>query len=164
SNITFNNGISATLQYNRSKSTSLSISNRNVVENESQGLSVQIGYSKRGFRLPFFRRFSNTLDTSLRVEYNEDVRKTFALTSDLSDALRGQPGDIVRDVDFYAPAEPTERGEARITITPTIGYTFSQTVRANFEYRYFQLNPRSSGIFPRTDQDILFNIVITIRS
>lgn len=163
-NITFTNGINATINYNRSRSTSLSISNRNVVENESQSLSVQISYSKRGFQLPFLRRFSNRLDTSLRVDYAEDLRKTFALTSDLSDALRGQPDDIVRDVDFYAPADPTERGDARITITPSIGYTFSQTIRANFEYRYFQLNPRSSGIFPRTDQDILFNIVVTIRS
>lgn len=164
-NITFTNGINATVNYNRSRNTSLTISNRNVVERESQGLSVQVSYSKRGFRLPFFRRFSNTLDTSLRVNYSEDISKTFALTSDLSDALSQPAEELQRDAGAYdPPSDPTERGDASITITPSIGYTFSQTIRANFEYRYFQLNPRSSGVFARTDQDILFNIVITIRS
>ncbi len=163
-NLTFTNGIRATINYNRSRSTSLSLSNSNVSENDSQSITVQIGFSKRGFRLPFFRRFSNTLDLNLNVNYAEDLRKTYAMNSDLADVFRGQPGDIVRDPSFYEPAEPTERGDARLTITPSIGYTFSQTIRANFEYRYFQLMPRSSGVFPRTDQDIMFNIVVTIRS
>lgn len=163
-NLTFTSGIRSTINYNRSRNTSLSLTNYNVVENESQGLSVSMGYSARGFRLPFMRRFQNTLDLNLNVSYNEDIRKTYALNSDLSDVFRGPAGEIVRDVNFYEPAEPTERGDARLTITPSIGYTFSQTIRANFEYRYNQLIPRSSGVFPRTDQDIMFNIVVTIRS
>ncbi|MCH8567555.1 MAG: cell surface protein SprA [Balneolales bacterium] len=163
-NFTFTNGIRATINYNQSRTTTLSLNNSNVVETDSRGVTVQIGYSKRGFRLPFFRRFSNTLDLNLNVNYAEDLRRTYALISDLADVFRGPADEIIRDADFYEPAEPTERGDARITITPSIGYTFSQTIRANFEYRYFQLSPRSSGVFPRTDQDIMFNIVITIRS
>ncbi len=163
-NFTFVNGIRTTLNYNQSRSTSLSVTNYNVVEQDSRSITAQVGYSVRGFRLPFFRRFSNTLDLNLNVNYAEDLRKTYALNSDLGDVFRGPANDIIRDPGFYEPAEPTERGDARLTITPSIGYTFSQTIRANFEYRYFQLTPRSSGVFPRTDQDIMFNIVVTIRS
>ncbi len=163
-NMTFNNGLRATLNYNRSNTTSFSLSNSNVVETESQSITLQLGYSKRGFRLPFFRRFQNTIDLNLNINYAEDLRLTYLLNNDLGEILRGDPSSINRDVNQYEPGEPSERGDARITITPSIGYTFSQTIRANFEYRYFQLIPRSSNVFARTDQDIVFNIVITIRS
>jgi len=163
-NMTFNNGLRATLNYNRSNTTSFSLSNSNVVEAESQSITLQLGYSKRGFRLPFFRRMQNTIDLNLNINYAEDIRLTYLLNNDLGEVLRGTPDSINRDVNQYNPADPSERGDARITITPSIGYTFSQTIRANFEYRYFQLTPRSSNVFARTDQDIVFNIVITIRS
>lgn len=163
-NATFHNGLRLTMNYNRSKTTSFSLSNSNVVESESQSITMQLGYSKRGFRLPFFKRFQNTIDLNLNINYAEDIRLTYLLNNDLGEVLRGAPGTIDRDVNQYSPGEPSERGDARITITPSIGYTFSQTIRANFEYRYFQLMPRSSNVFARTDQDIVFNIVITIRS
>lgn len=163
-NMTFTNGLRATLNYNRGRTTSFSISNSNVIETETQSITMQLGYSKRGFRLPFFRRLDNTIDINLNVNYAEDIRLTYLLNNDLGEILRGAPDTIDRDVKMYEPAEPSERGDARITITPSIGYTFSQTIRMNFEYRYFQLLPRSSNVFARTDQDIIFNIVITIRS
>ncbi len=163
-NLTFNNGLRTTANYNRTNTTSFSISNSNVLEQTSQSVSLQFGYSVRGFRLPFFRRFSNTLDLNLNLNYAEDVRLTYLLNNDLGEVLRGDPSEINRDVSQYQPGEPSERGDARITITPSIGYTFSDTIRMNFEYSYRQLIPRSSNVFARVDQDIVFNIVITIRS
>lgn len=122
-------------------------------------------YSKRGFRLPFMKRLQNTFEASLSISYIEDETYTYQLITDLQSVL-GVPQNQLPSLNAadYSPAKVQPRGDVRIQISPLIGYQFSQTVRANFEYRYERLIPRSSGVFPRTTQDIRFNIIVSIRS
>jgi cell surface protein SprA len=162
--LTWKSGLTTSLQYDRSQITTFSLSNSNVIERNSSGVRFSANYSKRGFRLPFMRRFQNTLNLRLSVSYNEDVTNTFLLNTDLQQVLQLGQDDLILDQSLYNPGEPNVRGDNRIQIAPLIGYEFSQTVKMNLEYTFFKLMPKSSNIFPRTDQDIRFNIIVSIRS
>ncbi len=163
-NLTWVNNLRTNIQYDHSTVTSFSPSNNSVLERTQQGVRLTANYSKRGFQLPFLQRFSNQLDLQLTVSYLMDSQETFRLNQDLADALDANPSELIRDVNEFSPGIPDVQGDTRIQITPTIGYQFSQTVKASFEYSYRQLIPKSSNIFPRVDQDIRFNIVVSIRS
>lgn len=163
--LTWRSGLSTDLQYASAKLTSFSLSNTNVVEKNTNSLRLTLRYSKRGFTLPFFKRLQNTLDLNLSMSYSADETLTYRLNQDIEDALvasGGQPE--LRRANLYSPNDPNERGDVRIEITPLIGYQFSQSVKANFEYRYSQLIPKSTGVYPRTTQDIRFNVIVSIRS
>lgn len=162
--LTWRSGLGTDLQYKSSKLTSFSLSNTNVIERNSNEIQFTARFSKRGFTLPFFKRLQNTLDMSLSVSYIEDKTLTYRLNQDVQDVLSLPADQLVRDVMQYTPGNPNERGDVRINITPLIGYQFSQSVKANFEYRYSRLIPRSTGVFPRVTQDIRFNIIVSIRS
>ncbi len=163
--IGWKNGITSDIQYKSARLTGLSLSNSTITEKVSRGLRVTGRYSKRGFRLPFMKRLQNTFEASLSISYIEDETYTYQLITDLQSVL-GVPQNQLPSLNAadYSPAKVQPRGDVRIQISPLIGYQFSQTVRANFEYRYERLIPRSSGVFPRTTQDIRFNIIVSIRS
>ncbi|MEX0929259.1 MAG: cell surface protein SprA [Balneolales bacterium] len=163
-NLTWNNNMQTNLQYDYSKITSFSLSNNNINERISKGVRFTTGYSKRGFKLPFLERFNNQIDLNLTVSYSEDANLVYRLNQDLGDALSESPDQLNRDASQYTPERPEERGDARIQVTPSFKYQFSRTVTAGFEYSYRQLIPKSTGVYPRTDQDIRFNIVVSIRS
>jgi cell surface protein SprA len=162
--LTWRSGLGTDLQYASSKLTSFSLANMNVVENRSQSVRFTARYSKRGFTLPFFPRLQNTLDMSLSLTYAESLTLTHRLNQDIQEILSGLVPVSDRNASLYSPLEPNERGDVRIDIAPLIGYQFSQTVRANFEYRYSRLIPKSTGVFPRVNQDIRLNIIVSIRS
>jgi cell surface protein SprA len=170
--IAWKNGLTTDLQYASSTVTSFSLSNTTVTEKLSNGLKFTARYNKRGFQLPFFPRLQNTLNASLGINYIEDLTNTYRLNSDLQDVLSVLPFNpdfpdrpyLNPNVDLYKPGKPNERGNIRIQVTPLIGYQFSQTVNVNFEYRYDRLIPKSTGVFPRTNQDFRLNVVVSIRS
>jgi cell surface protein SprA len=162
--ISWKNGLTTDIQYASSTVTSFSLSNTTVTEKLSNGLKFTARYNKRGFQLPFFPRLQNTFNASLGINYIEDLTNTYRLNSDLQDVLSVGPNALVKDVSLYKPGKPNERGNIRIQVTPLIGYQFSQTVNMNFEYRYDRLIPKSTGVFPRTNQDFRLNIVVSIRS
>lgn len=162
--IAWKNGLTTDLQYASSTVTSFSLSNTTVTEKLSNGLKFTARYNKRGFQLPFFPRLQNTLNASLGINYIEDLTNTYRLNSDLQDVLNVPPADLIKNVGLYSPGKPNERGNIRIQVTPLIGYQFSQTVNVNFEYRYDRLIPKSTGVFPRTNQDFRLNVVVSIRS
>lgn len=162
--LSWRSGLGTDVQYKSSKLTSFSLSNTNVIERNSNEIQFTARYSKRGFTLPFFQRLQNTLDMSLTFSYIEDKTYTYRLNQDIQDVLTTPPDQLVKDVMQYTPNNPNERGDIRINIAPLIGYQFSQSVKANFEYRYSRLIPRSTGVFPRVTQDIRFNIIVSIRS
>jgi hypothetical protein len=82
----------------------------------------------------------------------------------LDNALRSGADTIVRDADLYDFARSFQGGQSRFNGSVIIGYQFSQTINANFEYTYSRLIPKSTGIYPRTDHDLRFNVVVSIRS
>jgi cell surface protein SprA len=163
-NITWANSLRTNVQYDYSKLTSLALTNTSITERMSQGVKLTMSYTINDFRLPIFKRIKNAVDLTLNASYLKDLETQYLLDADLSQALQGAPDQVSRDPGDYeiSPREPT--GQTRIQGSMIIGYRFSQTVKANFEYNYRHLIPQSTGVFERTDHDIKFNIVVSIRS
>ncbi len=159
-NITWANNLRTQIQYNRSKRVSISFSNNTITESNSQGITSTFSYSKRGFRIPFFRQLNNQIELNLSVSYSDDLTYTFRLNQDIADALQLPPDEI----DQFTRSTPDERGTAQFQLRPSVKYQFSRTINAGLEYSYTRLMPRSTGTYPRTDQDIRVNIQVSIRS
>lgn len=163
-NITWDNGLRTQVGYETSHLTSLSISNSQVIERVSKGVRVSVNYTLRNFRIPFFRTTTNNIDVTLNGSFIEDSEQRFLLYSDLERALQNPFGSIERDPAVYSftPSPPT--GQSRINSSLVLGYRFSNTLQANFEYAFSQVLPKSSRTFKRTTHDIRFSIRINIRS
>jgi len=163
-NVTWQSDLRTNIQYEYSKVTSLALSNSTVIERMSKGLKLTFAYTIRDFKLPFFPRLENAVDFTINGSYIEDVETKFQLDSDLDQALLAGPDEIVKNPDDAEFSGTTTGGQARINGSAVIGYQFSQTIQANFEYSYSKLVPKTSGVYGRTDHDIRFNIVVSISS
>jgi len=162
--MTWNSSLRTNLAFEQSEITSLSLSSTTVTENTSKGVRATLSYTLRNIRLPIFKQVKNNIDITLNGGIAEDTEEKFLLNSDIEGALTGGPDDIIFDTSQPAinPRPPT--GQRRVTGSANIGYRFSSTITANFEYSYSQTIPKSSRTFARTTHDIRFNIRIAIRS
>ncbi|HYW34414.1 MAG TPA: cell surface protein SprA [Balneolaceae bacterium] len=161
-NITWISDLQTNLQYNYSKITSLALSNATVVDEKSQGIKLTVDYTMRNFKIPLFPRINNAVDLTINSSYNQDIEKKYVLSSDLGDALK-------KSAAYLNPANAGfsgsfTGGQDRINGSLIVGYHFSQTVKANFEYDYQRLIPKSTGVYSRTDQEVKFNIIVAIHS
>lgn len=163
-NITWESNLRTNIEYEQSKLSSLSLSNTTVIERLSRGVTVSFGYTLRDFKIPFFPRIQNAVDVTVNGNYTEDTRRKFRLDSDLDDALTNAPDQLDRDPSTYGFSSSFTGGQSRINGSMVIGYQFSQAIRANFEYTYSRLIPKSSGVYARTDHDLRFNVIVSIQS
>jgi cell surface protein SprA len=158
-NITWLSDLRTNLQFDFSNLTSLALSNATVIERKSRGIRLTMSYSIQNFKIPLFPRIRNAVDFTVNTSYIRDTETKYVLSSDLDNALE-QPVNEP-DPDF---SSSFDGGQARINGSAIVGYEFTQTLKANFEYVYNQLIPKSTGVFPRTDHDIRFNLIVSIRS
>ncbi len=163
-NITWENGLRTQVGYETSHISSLSLSNTQVIERTSKGLRLTMAYTVRNFRIPFSRRTASNVDLTFNGSFIEDTEQRFLLDADLDRALQQDSQTIERDPSVYSfnPSPPT--GQSRINGSAVVGYRFSTTLQANFEYAFSQILPKSSRTFKRTTHDIRFSIRINIRS
>lgn len=162
--IRWKSGLTTRLGFEQRKATSLAVSSSTVTERKSSGVTMNLAYNLRNIRLPLFKNIKNNIDLALNGNIAEDEDTRFFLSNDISDALDLFASEGETNVEEFQinPREPT--GQRRISGSALIGYRFSSTVRANFEYTYLKVTPKSSRTFARTDHDIKFNITIAIRS
>lgn len=163
-NITWESNLRTNLQYEHSKVTTLALSNSTVMERVSKGLKLSFAYTIRNFKIPLFPRIENAVDITINGSYIEDEEKKYELNSDLGQALAVGPDEINKNPAAADFSGTVTGGQTRINGSAVIGYQFSQTIQANFEYNYNRLLPKTSGIYGRTDHDIRFNVVVSIRS
>jgi cell surface protein SprA len=163
-NITWQSNLRTNFQYEYSKVTSLALSNSTVIDRVSRGIKLNFAYTIRDFKFPFFPRIENAVDFTVNGSYIEDIEKKYSLTSDLDEALQEDPAIIDRNPDNYKYASVFTGGQSRINASAVVGYQFSQTIQANFEYNYSRLIPKATGVYARTNHDIRFNVVVSIRS
>jgi cell surface protein SprA len=163
-NVTWDNGLRTQIGYETSHITSLSLSNTQVIERISKGMRLSMAYTLRNFRIPFVRTLASNVDLTLNGSFIEDTEQRFLLDADLDRALQQDSQIIERNPAAYdfTPSPPT--GQSRINTSMIVGYRFSTTVQANFEYAFSQILPKSSRTFKRTTHDIRFNVRINIRS
>lgn len=161
-NITWHSDLRTSLQFDYTKLTSMSLNNATIVERYSKGIRLSLGYKLRNFNLPFFKRIENAVDITLNAAYIEDTKIKYILSADLDNVF--EDPNFIQDASFYDFTSSFTGGQRRINASLIIGYHFSQTVKANFEYTFRKIMPKSTGIFPRTNHDILFNVIVAIRS
>lgn len=161
-NVTWDSNLRTNFQFDHSKLTSLALSNATVIERLSRGLKLTVIYTIRDFKIPLFPRINNAVDFTLNSSYIEDTETKYVLGSDLDDALSQSPDS--QDPDDFDFDPGITLGQVRINGSAIIGYQFSQTIKANFEYVYNRLIPKSTAVFPRTEHDLRFNIIVSIRS
>ena len=162
--MTWENQLQTNVEYSYSERISLSLSNTSINENINKSIKVTGSYTFDDFRLPFMKTLKNDVDVSLNGSYTDQIKRRYSLNADISGALSTGPDNLVKDPSRYefSPRDPT--GRANIRGSTVVGYRFSNTIKANFEYGYNKLLPRSSGSFERTEHDITFNIQVSIRS
>lgn len=164
-NITWSNGLTTQIGYEKSRITSFALSNFQVTERNSEGVTLSLAYTIRNFRMPFLRNPTNSVDITINGSFLDDKEERFLLDADLSNALEsGNADEIIRDPSIYDLNEPRVSGQARFNGSIILGYRFSQTVQANFDYSYSRINPKSTQLFRRSTHDIRFNIRINISS
>ncbi len=163
-NVTWSQSLRTQFGYEYSKLTSFALSNINVTERVSKGLTFSMTYSMRNFRLPFFRQLTNVLDVTVSGRVIEDTEQRFMLDSDIERALTAGPDEIVKDPSLYSISPRQPSGQRRISASTNVGYRFSDTVQANFEYAFGRVLPKSSRTFDRTTHDIRFNIRINFQA
>nr|WP_255727742.1 cell surface protein SprA [Rhodohalobacter sulfatireducens] len=163
-NITWDNGLRSQLGYETSNITSLSLANSQVIERISKGLRVSLAYTIRNFRIPFIRRTASNVDLTFNGSLIEDTEQRFLLDANLDAALQESAGIIDRNPNKYSFTPGAVNGQSRINASAVVGYRFSNTVQANFEYAFSQILPKSTRTFKRTTHDIRFSIRINIRS
>ncbi len=160
--ITWKSNLRTTLQFDYTKLTSLALSNATVLERYSKGIRFSLSYTLRNFKIPLFPRIKNAVDFTLNAGYIEDTETKYVLSADLDNVF--EDPNLVKNPALYDFTSSFTGGQSRINASLIVGYQFSQTIKANFEYSYSKLIPKSTGVFPRTDHDILFNVIVSIRS
>ncbi len=163
-NITWDNGLRTQIGYERSMVTSMALSNFQVTERNSQGVTMSVTYTIRNFRIPFLRNPTNNVDITFNGSYMDDIDERFLLEPDIINALSADSDEIIRDPSVYDITEPRVSGQTRYNGSIILGYRFSSTLQANFDYSYSRIDPKSTRTFRRSTHDIRFNIRINIRS
>jgi len=163
-NVNFQSGIRANLGYNFRKESTISLANNGVSEKFNRGVKVGGTYTIRRLRIPFLPNLRNSLDLNMQMSYNDDTQQRFLLFDDLNGALGAPPEELIRDVSLYESIVQNPAGQTRFEISAIIGYQLSQSIKANFRYRFELITPKASNIPRRSQADILFNLVMNIRS
>lgn len=162
--IAWDSNLRTQLGYEYNKLTSLALSNINVTERISKGITASVTYTFRNFRLPLLRRLTSNLDLTVNGNYMEDTEQRFLLESDIDQALSEPPESLITDPSAHSISPRPPSGQSRIQASTIVGYRFSNTVQANFSYGVSHVIPKSSRTFQRTTHDLRFNIRINIRS
>jgi len=108
------------------------------------------------------RRLSNALTVSLALSQTATNRRLFAVEKAVTAALVDGVvfADVLQDNKYTSVSEAGRR----ITFTPTIGYTFSNTVQARFNLTYERFDSDVSYQQPYTTMRGGFNVIVNLNS
>lgn len=165
--ITWKGRIRTQINWNKTSSYSLSTSNFQVSENNQNELSISTSYQKTGLKLPFLggKRLNNRVSMSLTVAISriEDLR--YELSGALDDTI----------ADFKDPNKPIPAlgtviegnvsqlaSSRRLTVSPKLGYQFSNRVSADFTLRYERFDSDLSQTPSYVNINGGFNISVSI--
>lgn len=145
-NIRLKNGMTATLQYNRSFSESINLRGGvGGTRKRSSDINATLTYSKRGglkLSIPFFGK--------KQIRNNIDFSMTFVMSKDVSEQKRGQTGKY----------EEWTRNE-KWSITPRLTYSFSSTVRGGIRFEFGRTKNKLYGETRIIELGINVNIQIS---
>jgi cell surface protein SprA len=158
--VTFKNNL--TTEFNVNKSSTYGLQTTGILENHTDELSLAVNYSRQGLKLPFIRsRLNNRVTFSLQLQRSVSANLTYNTDKAISDAIvLGLTADGARGVDYTTRSQDF----TRLTLSPTIGYQFSNSVQGNFTFRLERFNSAVSAQPDYTNMSGLFNIRVNITS
>lgn len=137
-------GLETDVSWSRANTYRLSTSNSFVTENRATELSFTASYRKTGLELPLIPvgRLNNRVDLSLTTAWVANDERRYSLTGSLADALP-TPDDFDLDEALQGDGVSVLEETSRLTVTPKVGYQFSNSVQADFVVQYEQFNGNS---------------------
>jgi cell surface protein SprA len=139
-------GISSTMGYNFTQRVEENHSMNSKTRNINESMTFQTNYtSRKGFRIPIpiwpfkNRRFKNSTSFALNYQFSRDRRETSN-----------------NDEDFSDPTTSTSW-----SVSPSIDYSFSSTVKGGFDYEYGIRRTQQQGKV--SSQEFSFRVNISIR-
>jgi len=151
-------GLQTSLEWNRRITTALR--GTNVVERKTGEVSGRLSYSKRGLRIPFFRRIENRVQFSVTLTRSVNNDREFLVSEALRRARENpdtfSPDQALRGDNVNPVSETT-----RLTVAPKITYSVSNRVTADFqlEYEKFDGDNRQPSF---TNVNGTFNVSVSI--
>jgi cell surface protein SprA len=140
-NVRTNGNLSVRVDYNRNRSLTLNLNNRQVTEINNKDFVVGIGYNKKGLRLPFKSGGEYiVLKNDLNIRLDFTIRDTKTVQRKLDDVQTITGGNI------------------NFQLKPVISYMVNS--KLNFQF-YFERNintPRISSSFPRSATNVGFQL------
>lgn len=122
----WNGDLNVTSRWGTQKTFDLNTSSNNIVETESNEITLTANFRKAGFELPLFGlNLKNDIDFSFSFSLNKTNSRTYDINALDSE---GQPRE----------------GTTRITIEPRVRYVISQRVTSSLFYRYQRTKPDTS--------------------
>jgi cell surface protein SprA len=159
--VTWKGKISTSVTWSKSNSYSLSTTNFEVSENNTNELGFRISYQKTGLKLPFFKKTLNN-----RASFTVDVTRSNTIDQRLR--LRRALEDAVTNPDFVlADALSGDNislvtAHTRLIVSPQIAYQFSNRVQANFTLKYEKFDSEDSRQPSAVNINGTFNIRVSI--
>jgi cell surface protein SprA len=121
--------LGANVKFSSTMSYDLATSSRNIVESQTEEISLTASFNRRGFEIPFFGiSLSNDVDVSFSYAVAKNSRKTYDVSK----------------LDVSVKGEPLE-GTTRTTMEPRIRYVLSSRVTAAIYYRFTKIAPDAQG-------------------
>ncbi len=155
--------IGTTLQLNTSNLYTLSTTNYDVLRRHTDELAFSVNYQKQGLKLPFVRsKLNNRVTLALAVQRSVNDDRKLLLRKAVEDAVSTNPSLSTSDIqegDYVS----VNTSSSRITVTPTVGYQFSNSVQGNFSLKYerFEGDTRTPSF---TNITGLFTVRVSITS
>jgi len=133
----------------------------NVVERKTSEISGSFSYSKRGLRLPLLPRIDNRIRLSVSFTRSSSNEREFLLNEAL--------GQAQQNLDTYSPQQALEGSSAdvlteqtRTTVSPTISYTVSNRVTADFQLEFEKLDVQTGRQTSFTNVNGTFNLNVSL--
>lgn len=160
--LTWKKQFQTNMAWNKSNSYSLSTANFEVSENRTNELSVNFSYQKTGLRLPFMRgrRLENRVNVSLSLARSQTTDQRLRLRRALEQAVT-DPEFVLEDA-LSGDNISLVTAHTRTTITPTLGYQFSNRISANFTLKYEKFDSQDSRQPSSVNINGTFNIRVSI--
>ena len=159
--ITWKGKISTSVQWSKSNSYSLSTSNFEVSQNNTNQLEIVISYQKTGLKLPFFKKaLNNRANFTVNITRSNTIDQRLRLRRALENALSDPEfllGDALKGDNISLVTAHT-----RLVVSPQIAYQFSNRVQANFTLKYEKFDSEDSRQPSAVNINGTFNIRVSI--
>jgi cell surface protein SprA len=134
--MTFKNNIQARFDYKKSRTVTMSFFDYQLVEQNSEAVTVGAGYKIRGLKLPFKTKKGKTirLDNDLNFRFDFSYRDNITINHRIDEAT-----------------PQITSGNKTITIQPSIDYIISDRLNIRIFYDRTQTIPKISSGFPTTN-------------